>query len=367
MKHRNLTILLFLSCCIASAQSKTERIQAYVDSMYRQHPNTVGIMLNIESPERHLSWNYAVGYSDKKRQIGIDAQQPVLIASNTKTYIAASILRLVEQNKVQLNQPIDELISKKSKELLSKSGYLQNNISVRNLLSHRSGITDYANDAYFEFVNSHKNYAWTRDEQIAIAMKSAKPSILPNDTFMYADINYLLLTEIIENSTGKPFYQALQELLVFKQNNLKQTWFTKLQKVPAATKPLAHQYWKKYDWDSYDIDPSWDLYGGGGIVATTKDLSVFFQQLFSGKIIKDQKVLGEMYTDVSAKSNYCLGIRKVSIAGLKGYYHGGFWGTDAIYFPDLNTAISIFILERSERDVSSEICKKIVEILKENN
>ena len=76
---------------------------------------------------------------------------------------------------------------------------------------------------------------------------------------------------------------------------------------------------------SYDFDPSFDLYGGGGIATTTHDLASFFWQLFEGKIIKDPGELGQMYASVpcKTKTNYCLGIRVLNIAGYKGYYHGG--------------------------------------------
>jgi len=39
-------------------------------------------------------------------------------------------------------------------------------------------------------------------------------------------------------------------------------------------------------WDSYDINPSWDFYGGGEIAATAKESALFFQYLFDGKIIQ---------------------------------------------------------------------------------
>ncbi len=363
--YKNFIFLFFILSNCAFAQKPEEKIKFYVDSIYQEHQNSVGIMVNIQSEEKNFFWNYAIGYSDKNKT-KIDAEQPLLIASNTKTFVSATILKLVENKKLELNQSIESLINKRTKKTLLKNGYLKTKITIKNLLSHTSGITDYVNDDYFDFVNLHKNYKWTRDEQIKLAMKSANPSTLPNDTFMYADINYLLLSEIIENITKKPYYSAIKELVEFDKNNLTNTWFIQKQKQPKNSKPLVHQYWNKYTWDSYDLNPSWDLYGGGGLVSNSKDLSVFFQRLFEGKIIHNQNVIDEIYKDISSKTNYCLGIRKISMLGLTGYYHGGFWGTDAIYFPELKTAIAIFILEKNERDISSDICKKIVEVLKNN-
>ena len=365
MKRFILLTVSYLFSLSLHAQSIADRVQHIVDSFYKVEPASIGIMVHVESPGQHISWSYAVGYSDKDTKTKLSPEQPVLVASNTKTYVAASILKLVELNNINLDQPIDSIVNKKTRELLLKKGYNVRDITIRHLLSHTSGIDDYVNDDYFDFVNRHRKYKWTRDEQIALAMKVGKPLGAPADTFRYADVNYLLLSEIIEHCTGKPFCQSVKELIGFKKLHLASTWFVDLQSKPAKTNSLAHQYWDKYPWDSYDLDASWDLYGGGGIAATTKDMAVFFQQLFEGNIIHDKEVLQQMYTDVpcKTKTNYCLGIRKISMAGLTGYYHGGFWGTDIIYFPELNTSISICILEKSKRDLSADICKAVVGLI----
>lgn len=348
------------------AQSLEDRLQHTIDSFYQAIPDATGIMIHIESPDKNISWSYAVGYSDKNTKQKVSADQPALLASNTKTYVAAAILKLVEMKKLSINDPIEDLISARSKELLQKDDYDLQAIKVKNLMSHTSGINDYTEGDYFDFVNTHRKYHWMRDEQIKRTVDITAPLGAPGDTFKYADVNYLLLTEIIEKLTGKPFYEAIRELVNYKKLGLKDTWFVDLEKKPKKTETLVHQYWSKYPWDSYDLDPSWDLYGGGGMASTTEDLAVFFQNLGAGKIIKDKDLLKEMETPVLPieKSNYCLGMRKISIAGLTNYYHGGFWGTNVSYFPDLNSTVCIFILQRDERDKGGVICKEIVNILK---
>jgi Beta-lactamase class C and other penicillin binding proteins len=320
-------------------------------------------MIDVESTDKNISWSYAVGYSDKNLKTPINPHQPALTASNTKTYLAACILKLAEQHQLDLEQPIDNLIHKKTNKLLIRAGYKTTDIKILHILSHTSGIADYVNDDYFDFIDKHKKHQWTRDEQIKLATRTGKPLAIAGDTFQYADINYLLASEIIENKTKKPYYEAITELLEFNKNNLMNTWFISQQKVPKNGYPLVHQYYDKFNWDSYDLNPSWDLYGGGGIAATTKDLGKFFQLLFEGKIIRDTVILSKMYSPVYSKTNYCLGVRKIHMNGYIGYYHGGWWGTDAVYFPELKTAVVIYILERGEKDISSEICKDVLRII----
>ncbi len=79
--------------------------------------------------------------------------QPVLIASNVKSYFSAVILRLQEEGKLNLQDPIEKHLSKKTAELFKNDGYDINEIKIKHLLSHISGIVDYVNTDYFDFIN----------------------------------------------------------------------------------------------------------------------------------------------------------------------------------------------------------------------
>ncbi len=362
-----LALLTLLLSNICNAQEIEQKFQSILDSTYQVNKDAVGIMIHVESPDKNISWTSAVGFSNKKTKEEINKNQPLLIASNTKTYVSAAILKLVENGQLKLNQSIKRIICIKTKKLLKKSGYKVNKITIKHLLSHTSGITDYVDNSYFSFVNENPNHKWTRNEQIELAMKTAKP-VASGISFAYGDINYLLLTEIIESKTGKPFYTAIRELLAFKKYNLNNTWFVDLENKPNNTLPLAHQYSEKHNWDSYNLNPTWDLYGGGGIVSTTKDLALFFQLLFEGKIIKDKVTLKKIYTYVLPieKSTYCLGIRNISFFGkTKAYYHGGWWGTDVMHLPKYNTTISVFTLNKEKRKINAQISMQIINMLKD--
>lgn len=370
MKKINLIFLITLLLALSTgviAQSVEKELQHVLDSVYSANKDAVGIMVHVESPDKNISWTSAVGYSDKATKETFNKNQPVLIASNTKTYVAVAVVKLAEQGKIKLDQPIADLINPKTKELLSGDGYNLNQITIRHLLSHTSGIADYVNDDYFDYVNEHRDYQWSRDEQIQFSVKVGEPLAEPGKKFSYGDINYLLLTEIIENQTKKPFYTAIRDLLDFKKHKRNATWFVNLEERPKNVLSLAHQYYDKYTWDSADLNPSWDLYGGGGLASTIKDLAMFFQLLFEGKIIKDKKLIEQMHTYVlpQEESIYCLGLRKINFHGATAYYHGGFWGTDCMYIPELNTTISVFTSEKSKRELNAQISHRILQLLQQ--
>lgn len=328
----------------------------------------VGIMVHIEAPEKNISWSGASGTSPK-RGAALDPEQPALIASSIKTYVAATMLRLVEQKQLTLDAPVGPLISEKSKALFVSDGYDMNAIRIKHLLSHTSGIEDYTDPTYMVAIKNDPMHRWTRDEQLERTVAVGEKLGEPGDTYSYADANFLLLTEVIEGKTNKPFYTAMRELLRYDEIGLDHTWFPTLEPVPENTKPLVYQYWSSEGLDSYGLDISVDLYGGGGIACPPMELAKFSWNLFNGNIVTDTTVLNMIFTKVptqdSVQVNYMMGLSGEDVQGLEGFGHGGFWGTTVNYFPALNASVSIYILERDKRGIRKEVMEKIVGYLSE--
>jgi D-alanyl-D-alanine carboxypeptidase len=369
MKYKILLPVFFLIIFHSqvNAQTTESTLQAMIDSVYAAHPASVGIMVHVESPEKNISWSGASGFAAKNSNNILQPDQPVLIASNTKTYVAAAILRLVEMEKLSIDAPINGLLSDKTQQLFTGAGYGLDNINIKHLLSHTSGIRDYANEAYIDFIDNNKNYRWTRDEQLELTIEAGPPLGNPEATFYYSDANYLLLTEIIEQITGKPFYGAMRDLLDYKNLGLNNTWFYSLETKPKNSGKMATQYWSEMGWNTNEVDVSVDLFGGGGIASTTHDLSIFFYKLFNHEIIHDTAVFNLIYTKVpnhdAEPSNYFMGIAANNYMGFEAFEHSGFWGTIAMYFPELKTSVSVFVLERDQRWLRPEIADQVLRII----
>lgn len=354
-----IVLLLFWGC--KNKPLKSEQFQSILAAAYLKHPDAVGIMVHIEAPDQAIAWSSAVGFSDWEKTIPIEADQPALIASITKNYVAVSILRLVEQNKIQLYQSLDQLLSKKTSALMRQYGFDLQAIKMVHLLSHKSGIPGHVGTSVFqEKMKNDPLYRWTRDEQIELAISQGVKEP-PGTRFHYTDTNYLLLTEIIEQITDLPFYDAIRELIGYQRFGLNHTWFYTLEDIPFNTKSLVHQYVPENDEDSYKIDNSVDLYGGGGIASTTEDLAKYAYHVFQGDVFDNKETLKLMFTDVKAAEGdsiedyigdipceYFLGIQESGFDGLNSYWHAGYWGTIFRYFPDLNTAIVLYVLNEDE-------------------
>lgn len=367
--------LLILSGCAttkikSSKNNKYVEYQTIIDSIYQSNPKSIGIMVHIESPKKGISWSGSVGYSDAENKIKLAPDQPALIASSIKTYVSATILRLQEQNKLSIEDAIKNHLTNKTIKLFESDGYELDSIKIKHLLSHTSGIEDYANEDYLNYIDKNPKHRWTRNEQLELAIKVGNPLGKPGDIFSYADANYLLLTEIIESVTKKPFYEAMRVLLKYDELGFSNTWFPTLETKNKQTKSMVHQYWGEKNWDSYNHDISWDLYGGGGIATTTKELAQFSYNLFNGKIIKDKNTLNLIFTTIETKdgkdNNYGLGLSIGDVKGYTSYGHGGFWGTVVLYFPEMDTSIAVYILERDKGKLRKNVLEALVlELTKE--
>lgn len=365
---------LFVCSCQSTTAIKINtasmdiQFQSAIDAIYAEHPDAIGIMVHIEAPSHNISWSGAAGVSDKSRKATIDANAPAWIASNTKTYVAAATLRLVEDGQFNIHTTIDKLLSAETITTLRNDGYKPETITVEHLLSHTSGIFDYAADmGYFEFTKANPRHRWTRDAQIKRAMEKGSPLGTAGELFTYADTNYLLLAEILEYATGKTFYTAIRDLIDYDAHGLTNTWFLTLEPKPENSSALVHQYATKLGLDTKTIDPSFDLYGGGGLAATTKDTALFMQALFSNQIFESSETLALIQTKANPvqemEFDYRFGLSTIEVNGMQGIGHGGFWATAANYFPDLDATIAVFILERDQRVLRQDVNQAVVKIL----
>lgn len=343
-------------------------LQRLLDSTFKAHPETKGIAVHVEAPNVNYTWASAVGNANTQGK-KLTADLPGNIASNTKTYVAAAILRLVEIGKIaSIQQPIAGIISNTSEQQLRQAGYDVDHITITHLATNTSGIYDYVNTDQFQgFTLTNLNHRWTRDEQIALAMSAGKPRWAPGARFEYCETGFLLLTEIIEHYTQKPFHTAIRELLKFDQLGLHETWFLLQENAPNKLPPLLEQTATRYQSNSLTLDVSFDAFGGGGLAATPRDLANFSQQLFDGKIFDHPKTRQLLYTTTqtadSVAPTYSFGLMMTNVAGHKAYGHGGFWGTQVKYIPDLNASIAVFVLESDAWEVYNDLIAAIAKEL----
>ncbi|MCK2215290.1 beta-lactamase family protein [Actinomadura sp. ATCC 31491] len=279
-------------------------IQELVDS------GIVGVTLRVR--DERGEWVGSAGAGELGGIEAPPADGHVRIGSNTKTFTATVVLRLVAEGKIGLDTPVDDY--------LPEFG-LDRRITVRMLLQHTSGVFNFTGE-YFEdgtFVPGipatpagkewvdNRFHTYPPRELVRLAL--SKPARFePGTGWSYSNTNYVLARLLIEQVTGRPVAEEMRRLILGPLGLTGTVQPTTEQDLPA---PYAHAYYR-YEEDgrtrTVDVtrhNPSW-LSSGGDMISTTRDLQTFITALVGGKLLPAE-LLAEMCTPES-KAGYGLGV-----------------------------------------------------------
>ncbi|EAR01264.1 serine hydrolase domain-containing protein [Maribacter sp. HTCC2170] len=216
----------------------------------------------------------------------LSKNQPYFIASTTKLFSTAIILKLKAENVLKLDDKISNYIDKSILSTLHiyEGKEYSERILIKHLLAHTSGLPDYFQDKGAngksledELLNGN-DQSWNFEQVIERAKKI--PTLFAPGTknkAHYSDTNFQLLGRIIENITDKSFYQNCNDLIINPLNLTK----TYLYQDPIDSKPKTLYYRK----NELNIPKAMTSFGpDGGIVSTSEDMLVFIEAFFTGKL-----------------------------------------------------------------------------------
>ena len=247
-------------------------------------------------------------------QLGMDSA--FNIASVTKTYTAAVVYRLEDQDLVSTAEPLSTY--------LPSSGF-GDHVTLDALLSHTSGIPDYAdNPDYLADVLADPDRVFTPAELLDYA--ASLPST-PVGAFDYSNTGFVLLGQMIEQVTGQPLPAVMSEE-IFDPLGLTRTTVVD----PPGFRPDLVSAWA--DPEALGLPPMSDLpvlpfpaalsgcQADCGIVTTAEELQTFFDALFDGAIVSEGALARMMQPGPDPSEARGLSIYEDS-DGHKTYGHGG--------------------------------------------
>ncbi len=214
------------------------------------------------------------------------SDKPFFIASTTKLFVTAIILKFQSQGLLYLEDKISKYLDSSimnGLHVLNSTDY-SNEITIKHLLSHTSGLPDYFEDKNSrgisledELVSGIDQY-WSFDDCLSRS-KSLTSHFAPGTKKKahYSDTNFQLLGKIIEALSGKSFEQNLNSLII---NPLELT-NTYLYTDTSDNRPMS-LYYKN---NPLNAPKAMTSFGpDGGIVSTTSNLMVFLKAFFNGKL-----------------------------------------------------------------------------------
>ncbi|MEU5863756.1 serine hydrolase domain-containing protein [Nonomuraea sp. NPDC047529] len=315
----------------AAAQDATdEQLRCLLDGVVK--PPVPGAILTVTGPGR--SFDGAAGVYELGGR-PLRPSDAFRAASVTKTMTAAVALQLAERGDLRLDAPIGTYLDRK---LVARIPY-GSRITVRQLLDHTAGLYDYVGDEkWFQYVLDHPDKTWKPLELVDWALRSGKPYFAPAKGYHYSDTGYVLAGLVIEKAARKPLHQVYRSMLL-RPLKMDRTY---LEHPEAPRGPRAHNYLGERD--TYDFNPTFDTFGGGGLVSTGADLNRFMRGLFEGKVFKRPATLRTMVRStpqsVKAGSPYGLGIARLTATGDAAYGHSGFFGAFQVYVPKKRVAVT---------------------------
>ncbi|MBV8345553.1 MAG: beta-lactamase family protein, partial [Candidatus Eremiobacteraeota bacterium] len=280
-----------------------------------------------------VTYVHAFGVRDVGTNAPADIGTHYEIGSMTKQFTAAAILQLQEAGKVHIDDPV--------------STYLPNapharEITVRQLLTQRSGLFNYTDVPQFEDkIRTPGSYAKI------VALVGSKPlHFTPGSRWEYSNTNYILLGRIIELVSGQRYNDYIREH-EFEPAGMTQTTTIAHE---AKTPDMARGYTLDHGQvtPSLLLDDAWP-WSAGNIVSTVGDYEKWMDALTSGKIVTpadfEEMTTATAANRIDTNSAYGFGFIIDQTDGQPNIWHNGgtngFY-TDGAYFPRQETRIAVF-------------------------
>lgn len=334
MKKQTLLIVAFIALlfsCGNKSDSKHSE-EAFHEKTYTNklddlfnvlHQNNK-FMGNISmSHEGTVIYSKAIGYDDVENQKASTIATKYRIASITKIFTATLVFKAIEENKLSINQTINNYFP-----AIENS----NKITIGNLLNHRSGIPSFTKDkTFFDYRTEHKS----REEMLEI-ITFYKSNFEPDSSNEYSNSNYFLLSQILETIYNLPYEDILQEKII-KPLRLTNTYSGG--KITLSNNE-SYSYSLSDKWTEFPETNLSIALGSGSIVSNPNDLNKFMEILFNEKIIS-KEMLDVMTT---IKDNHGMGIMPFNHKSKKGFGHGGHidaFHSISIYIPQEKLAVAI--------------------------
>lgn len=278
---------------------------------------------------RHV-WRDSAGQAFLTRPQPMQPQMRHRIGSITKTFVATTVLQLVDEGRLGLDDPIGQVLA----DIVP--GERGTEVTVRMLLNHTSGIGNYTTvlaDSYAA-INQMQVTTYAPVDLVAMGL-AMPPTNVPGADFSYSNTNYVLAGLLIEAITGNDAAAEIQRRILWP---LRLTGTSFPGTDPTIRGPHSGAYFAPFGIrDLSEFNMSW-AWTAGEMIATTADLNTFFRALLGGELLS-AAALDEMLTRVPMlpglpeAGGYGLGIYSLPTPC------GEFWGHDGAVLGQLTLSM----------------------------
>ncbi|WP_034057346.1 serine hydrolase domain-containing protein [Lacinutrix jangbogonensis] len=292
----------------------------------------------------------AFGLANLELNVPMQTDNVFKIGSVTKQFTAVSILMLMEQGQLNLDDEITKFIPD-----YPTNG---NTITIHHLLNHTSGIKDYTR---IKGLNAISQKDLTPLELIDFS-KSEAIAFVPGEDFEYNNSGYVILGYIIEKISGQSYGNFVEEH-IFKKLDMTASQYASQRQI---IKNRASGYQKN---DNYTNRMNFSItlaYSGGGLMSTVDDL-LKWQEAIKNNLLINKETTEKAFTNYTLNNgehtNYGYGWHIKTINNTRTFEHGGAvfgFKSMGVYFPDLD--IYVIALSNCLCNSPTKITRDIAEL-----
>ncbi|MFG3490425.1 serine hydrolase domain-containing protein [Streptomyces sp. NPDC094447] len=262
-----------------------------------------------------------VGVQDRVSGTPMTIRSRFRIGSVSKTFSTVVLLQLVEEGRLELDAPVNRFLP----------GLLPDDrITVRHLLTHRSGLADYTN-AMFEHTvpgfESVRNRVFSYQELVDLSLAEPRTTE-PGVSYAYSNTNFVVVGMLIEKATGRPVADAY-ERRIFKPLKLRNTSYVHPDTRIRGTHVRGYLHPDEEGGalvDSTEQTVSW-AQSAGAVISDPADLNTFTSALLRGRLLSPamrEAMTTVTPTDATNTRFYGLGLRRYDLScGTRVYGHTG--------------------------------------------
>jgi D-alanyl-D-alanine carboxypeptidase len=343
-------------------QSLDDRLNSLAQKA-ANNPRIHDLQLEVETPSARISWRYG---ADKPRR-------QFFIASTTKLFTTSLIFQLIDKGAFKLETHAAEILGS---DVMSGLHTLQGRdasrqITVRQLLSHTSGIADYFEQKPLQGktvgakILANEDVGWSFDDVLEMVRQNFTPRFAPGSgKAFYSDTNYQLLGRIVEVSAGKKFTEALDEGIL-KPLRLADTYM-----FSGKTLNRYNTVAPMYHGDlQLQIPRAMASFGAdGGMVSTTADCVRFLRAFMNGQIFSAEWIsVARDWRRIFFPLQYGLGMMRFQLPRVFTLFrrtpefigHSGASGTVLYYAPEKNLYVCAGVNQTRYRDLPYRLLVEI--------
>lgn len=267
-------------------------------------------------------WTGASGGA-REAQTSLTPESSMVIGSVTKTFVAAAVLQLVAEGRLALDDAV--------RDHLPELTQVSDEITVRQLLDHTSGLADLFNDATRRGLEEDPGRGWTSAEILATLHA---PWFEPGESWAYSNTNYFLLGLLVERLTGASLADALAERFV---------------------SPLDLDGTRLLAGIAGDpLEPAWTsiFWASGTMVAPAADLARWGDALYTDGVLSVDLRAEMMRVN---DDDYGLGLQRIEVGELEGIGHTGLLNTYTtllFHVPEHDVTLALLV-NRSHVDLGA--------------